>query len=182
MWQDTGELHSIMCAASSYDGRTLVAYADILFDAGVVQQLLASTADITLLVDTGFAQRRLEETRQVDLVTVDRPPARRVLNGAQGRKVLQIGKNLEPDGSNAEFCGIALFSADGFELLKSVYADVSSTEGRFHEAESIARASLTDLLQEVIDRGHTVSCTETSGGWMEIRSFEDYMLAGQMCS
>jgi len=36
---------------------------------------------------------------------------------------------------------------------------------------------LTDLLQEMIDRGHEVSCIDVYKGWMEIDTFDDYRRA-----
>jgi phosphoenolpyruvate phosphomutase len=53
----------------------------------------------------------------------------------------------------------------------------ASHRGPFHEAPALARASLTDLLQEMIDRGHEVSCIDVYKGWMEIDTFDDYRRA-----
>ena len=59
-----------------------------------------------------------------------------------------------------------------------VHAELArSHRGRFHEAESLSRAALTDLLQELIDRGHRVTCVDVYKGWMEVDTFEDYRRA-----
>jgi phosphoenolpyruvate phosphomutase len=47
----------------------------------------------------------------------------------------------------------------------------------FQEAPTLDKASLTDMLQELINRDHAVTCVQVSSGWMEIHSFEDYKLA-----
>jgi phosphoenolpyruvate phosphomutase len=57
---------------------------------------------------------------------------------------------------------------------------LSQPKRPFHEAESLQTASLTDLIQELIERGVEVSCVEVSSGWMEIHSYEDYKLACQL--
>ena len=44
-------------------------------------------------------------------------------------------------------------------------------------AEGLERASLTHLLQAMIDRGHAVVAVDVHKGWMEIDSFDDYRRA-----
>jgi phosphoenolpyruvate phosphomutase len=78
--------------------------------------------------------------------------------------------------------GIAFFSAWGAEILKQVYHDSRQKykDRRFQEAGSFEKASFTDLLQEVIDRGFTVHALEISQGWVEIQSPVDYAHALEM--
>ena len=74
--------------------------------------------------------------------------------------------------------GLALLSERGAKLVREVHAELARThQGRFHEAESLSRAAFTDLLQELIDRGHTVTCVDVYKGWMEVDTFEDYRRA-----
>ena len=44
-------------------------------------------------------------------------------------------------------------------------------------AEGLEQASLTHLLQAVIDRGGAIAAVEIHKGWMEIESFDDYRRA-----
>lgn len=48
-WRTTGELGSLACVPPG--GRTVVLYGDLLFDPALVHKLLASRADVTVLVD-----------------------------------------------------------------------------------------------------------------------------------
>ena len=95
------------------------------------------------------------------------------------QRVLKIGKHIQVADAHGEFTGLALFSAKGWKLLRQVYEMSKNGHGdaQFHEASSFSKASLTDMVQELIDLGHTVSCIQVSSGWMEIHSFEDYKLA-----
>jgi phosphoenolpyruvate phosphomutase len=49
--------------------------------------------------------------------------------------------------------------------------------GPFHEASSLEQASLTDMLQELIDHGQDVYAVNIYKGWMEVDTFEDYQRA-----
>ena len=44
-------------------------------------------------------------------------------------------------------------------------------------AEGVERASITQILQALIDRGDTVTAVDVHKGWMEVDSFEDYRRA-----
>ena len=177
-WQNSGELKSIFTAESEYDGHTLVAYSDIVFDTEVVKKLVASDFDITLLVDRTYTSKSYSPDRRIDLVKLASPPAegRRNLNSFAPNRVVKIGKNLQPEEANGEFGGLALFSPRGYALLKQVHDQLSQkpVNGAFHEARNVRVASLTDALQELICRGAEVHCIEVSSGWMEIHSFTDY--------
>ncbi len=183
-WQTTGDLASFMCADSEYRGRTLICYGDILFNAEILNKLLQSSTDITLIVDRTYATKEHDAGKSVDLVTVtgSAPKGRRALNPEVLHRVVRIGKKLRPEEADFEFAGLALFSTKGFELLRTSYGAMlkAGNSERFHEADSLQTASITDFLQDLIDRGHEVRCLEVSAGWVEIHSFEDYRLACRM--
>ncbi len=184
-WASTGEMVSILAADSGqeFPGRSLVAYSDILFDGEVLQKLLRCDKDIVLLVDRSYDSKNYAPERRIDLVALadNTVPSRsrRALNVGGPHRVRRIGKSLPPDEADCEFTGLALFSAKAWRLLRETFlaAQANGSGAPFHEAASVQKASLTDLLQELIDRGHDVHCVETSSGWMEIHSFDDYRLA-----
>ena len=122
-WSDTGDLDSIMCAATTYEGRTLIVYADILLGADALGKLLKSQEDITLLVDRTYESRGYDSNRRPDLVVVSNPHpnSRRSLDVGASNRVVKIGKNIPLEEANGEFCGLALLSRDGCDLLRQAY-------------------------------------------------------------
>ena len=183
-WQKTGDMHSILCGAGDEDADTLIAYSDVLFDRETVRKLLSCDADVTLLVDSSYRLSEYVRRSQPMLVAVanPRPPTPRALSASARNRVVKIGQSLLPGEAHCEFTGLALLSGAGFTLLREVYEDAvrSNGEDPYHEARSAPAASLIDVLQEMIDRGHEVSCVEVSSGWLEIHSFADYKLAHQL--
>jgi len=179
-WKSTGEMKSIGCADPAYDGRTLLAYSDILFDQDALAKLLGTEAGIAIMVDRTYDSKADKLDRMADLVELKSAPAhgRRSLERTPGR-VVKIGKKVPADQANCEFAGLALFDKSGFERLLNVYREVLTKHGNkpFHEASSPVTASLTDMLQELINQGEEVVGVEVSSGWMEIHSFNDYKLA-----
>ena len=182
-WPTTGDMHSIICGAQDSDAATIIAYSDILFDQATVEKLLSSNGDINLLVDTSYRPETYARRRRPTLVTLASPRSTpRVLAANPQNRVLRIGQNIEPAHAQAEYTGLAFFSKQGFALLRQVYQEALAERQNspFHEAVSARMASLTDVLQELIDRGVPVGCIEVTSGWMEIHSFADYKLAHQL--
>ena len=102
----------------------------------------------------------------------------RTLHPTTTNEVIRIGKNIDKDEADYEFIGIAYFSSEGANTLKKIYDDCSQhSTGKFHEAESFDKAAITDIIQEIIDRGFTVNALEVYKGWMEIHNPKDVKIA-----
>lgn len=182
---ETGELTSLFLAEGEMNGRFVFLYGDIVFDPAIVEKLLKSQADISVVVDRAWADHTHSEEEiahtKPDLVVTQRPPVRgyRFLPSEESTAVVRIGQRIPLSEADGEFIGAAMFSEEGAKALRQVYrqAQARCRTGRFHEAESIERAAFTDLLQELIDCEYQVACVDTYKGWMEIDTFEDYRRA-----
>lgn len=179
---NTTALGSFLTAEEVLKGRTLLLYGDIVFDRGILERLLRSEADITVVVDHAHSgahasvngsspsyPEMVQTQRQLKSEGLFLPDDS--LNTA-----LKAGRKLDKSQANAEFIGMALFSEEGIEQFKAAYHDAKArnAEGAFHEAESFDKASFSDMLQELIDRGLAVSCLDIYKGWAEVDTFDDY--------
>ncbi len=184
-YEETGELFSLFCAENEMKGRCLILYGDIMFDHAILEKLLKSPADISLVVDLAWLDSQMPEHPKPhinpDLVTLDHPPGRshRFVSPDEPHRILKIGRDLSHEQAHGEFIGLAMFSEAGMKAFTGAYQDARRTyEGKgFHEAGTFAKASFTDLIQELIDHGQQVHCVPTYKGWMEVDSFEDYQKA-----
>lgn len=187
-WAETGELFSLLSAKQELKGRTVVLYGDVLFDAAILQKLLKSEAEVALAVDRSWNEEQHQQARQggqarktaPDLVrTADAPRGGYRFLAGDDDKVLGVGRNLEPTEANGEFTGLLMLSASGARRFLDTYlqASESNAQGPFHEAESLRKAALTDLLQDMIERGEEVRAVSIFKGWSEVDTFEDYRKA-----
>jgi phosphoenolpyruvate phosphomutase len=183
-FEETGDLASIFCAENELKGRCLLLYADIIFEPGILLKLLNSAADITIVVDLAWADHHRHKLPRPhvkpDLVCLDNPPSTgyRFVTPDGPTCLVKIGQHLDQDQAHGEFIGLAMFSERGTELLKAAYKKAAAQPGApFHEAPALAKASLTDMLQELVDQKHGVSCVTIYKGWMEVDTFEDYQQA-----
>ncbi len=173
-YAETGETYSLFRAEQELGGPFLMLYGDIIFEPAILEKLLRTRADVAVVVDRAFhdAYRAGMGTSaaSLDLVVTETPPnGRRFVAPEGGSRVMRIGPEVEPGEAHGEFIGMALFSATGSEALRAVHAELA--DGR---AEGFERASITQILQAMIDRGHAVTAVDIHKGWMEVDSFEDY--------
>jgi len=103
----------------------------------------------------------------------------RFLTSEEPTAILKIGQQLEKSSANGEFIGLAYLSSTGVAWLKEIFKTGAShpAEKPFQESPGFSKASLSDLFQELIDRGHPVGAMETYKGWIEVDTFEDYRRA-----
>ena len=180
-YQETGELYSLFCAAEAMQSGFLFLYSDLLFDVTIVEKLLRAAGDVVLVVDRAVCDQPMEAVlrRKRDLVSTDGEHAAgdRFLPRGSAAAVRAVGRGIEPGLVNGEFIGMAAFSRQGAQWAREVWEDSRHRTCRFHEAESIERASFTDLAQELIDRGRQVQALDIYKGWMEINTLDDYRRA-----
>lgn len=166
-YKNNNILESLFYAESEMNDEIVVSYSDIIFEKGVLEKLMQSRADISLIIDTdwlshykGRYQHPVEEAEKVE-----------VENG----RVTKITKSISPTHTHGEFIGLTKFSAVGAEILKSNYQIVKKLFGDkpFHDAVSVEKAYLTDMIQELIDRGYDIFSVDIGGGWAEIDTHED---------
>jgi len=185
-YESTGEAFSLFCAENELKGRTVILYGDIIFDTAVLEKLLKSPADIALVVDLAWLdqeQRNLPTHLNPDLVSLADPPGKshvsRFVMPEGEHRLVKIGQQLPREQAHGEFIGMAMFSEKGTQALRDCYrsAQEKYTSIGFHEAGSFLKASFTDMIQELIDRGHRVDAVPIFKGWMEVDSFEEYQKA-----
>ncbi len=184
-FRDTGELTSLFMADSEMSDRFLFLYSDILFDPSILEKLLKSRADISIVVDRACNDhertQKEQRTKKPDLVVTPQPAQTgyRYLPTAEAIPLARIGRQLRLDEANGEFVGMAMFSAAGAQTLRTVYQQAQARDfpRGFHEAGSLETAAFTDMLQELVDQQYMVACVDIYKGWLEIDTIEDYQRA-----
>ena len=173
-------LHSMAYARSAMAGKdaALLSYSDIVFRHDVVEQLWSENApDISILVDQRWGERYVGRTlhplSEAEAAQFD----------GNGR-LLRIGKSLLTPQHDpvqwGEFIGMLKLTRAGNQQFWKLFDELDAEldqETPFQQASSWRMAYITDLLQELVDRGVSVHCTLIQGGWLEIDTLQDYETA-----
>lgn len=160
-------LNSLFCAEPAMNGDFVVSYSDILYDQSLVKKLLEDRHDIALVIDTDWQEyykgRIGHPTTEAEKVVL------------RDGRVIKIGKKIEAKEADGEFIGLAKFSGRGVEKLKQEFQRVRSEYcGRsFHEAAIFEKAYLTDMFQELVDRGVDIFPVLVKKKWWEMDTVED---------
>ncbi|MHA1166430.1 MAG: phosphocholine cytidylyltransferase family protein [Candidatus Hodarchaeales archaeon] len=164
-------LSGLFVAEEAMDEGFVFSYSDIIFKTSVVKKLMDSPHDISLIVDTGWAKRYEGRT--------DHPTDEAELVCVTGGVITRLSKFFNPEAAYGEFIGLAKFTPKAAEILRRNYHRARNNkycrfEGRFHDATTMDSAYLTDMIQELIERGYPVHSIDIDGGWCEIDTFQDY--------
>lgn len=167
-WEHNNILASLFCAEDLMADGFLCAYSDILFTPDVVRRLMASEADISLVVDTDWAKRYSERT--------EHPPDDAEKVSVEGGLVTRIHRGIPTHEAHGEYIGVAKFTAVGAARLREHYhrCRERSAGHPFREARSFEKAYLIHLLQEMIEAGEPMTHVNTPGGYIEIDTQQDF--------
>ena len=169
-YSETEQLASMMVARTKIFDDVLVIFGDIVFDSQILQQILASNDDIAIAIDLNWEKSYDERP--------DNPKslADKVLINQE--KILRISANVTSlDMKNqqiGEFLGIIKLSRKGSKIMVEKYEELeSSHNGKFHDADSLEKAKLVDILQELIDSKIDIHSISITGKWCEIDTPKD---------
>lgn len=170
-WEHNNILASLFYAEDEMDAGFVCSYADILYRPRVVQKLMQSPNDITLVVDTNWRERYRARTAHPE------DDGEKVL--AAGDRVLRVARDIASGAAHGEYIGVARFTPAGARTLREHYRDfLQEFDGRpFHDASSVQKAYLIHMIQELIQRGVPVHKVDTHGDYMEVDTTQDYQLA-----
>ena len=171
-YSSTNMVETLFCAKEELEGSVIVSYGDIIFESKVIEKLLKSKEDISVIIDKKW--NTLWNAR------FDNP-----LNDAESlqldksNNIVEIGKKVENINKiQGQFIGLMKFQGDGVEALKTFYEFVKkeSKKGKniLNENLPFEKSYMTDLIQGLIDTNHKVKAVLIDNGWIEIDSYDDY--------
>jgi len=166
-------LGSLMVAKSHMNNEIVTTYSDIIFDEKILNSIMEFKGDIGIAVELNWEKRYINRDQhpksEADNVII------------QNGEIVKIRKNIsesKDDQIIGEFIGLMKLSKEGAKIFKNKYSELEKThEGKFHNAPSLERAYLTDMLQELINSGLKISPIIINGSWCEIDTPQDIEIA-----
>ena len=172
-FQNHDVLGSLMACKSIIDDEILTSYSDIIFDENILHSMLDFKGDIGIAVDLDW------EKNYINRIQHPKSEADSVL--MENNKILKIRKNIKESKSTqnlGEFIGLMKLSKKGAKIFVEKFNHLmESHKGKFHDAPSLKKAYLTDMIQELVDSGILVEPIIINGKWCEIDTPQDLQLA-----
>ena len=170
-WQNNNILLSLLMARDYLRGGFVSSYGDIVYEGAVVKKLVESPADIALGCDTAWRRRYVGRTQH--------PEADAEKLRADGKRVIELSRNIPSERADGEFIGVMKLSPHGAAELVQAFdrAEQSFGGGQFREGRTFQKAYLIDLLAEMLEQGATMEREDTAGGYMEIDTLQDLSMS-----
>ena len=171
-FETTNMVESLFCASQELSEQTIVSYGDIIFEKKVLDKLIQSKADFSVIVDKNW--KRYWEIR------FDNP-----LNDAESLKIdtddniTSIGKKTQKiDEIEGQYIGLMKFQNAGLEKIKKFYEKIKSqstnNSNPLNPLISFQQSFMTDFLQGLINDGCKLKAVEIENGWLELDTINDY--------
>ena len=169
-------LGSLMAAKNIIHGKIITSYSDILFEEKILDQLLNFKGDIGIPIDLDWKKYYEGRTQH------PKSEADNVL--LKNNQIIEIKKNIIPKNNSeiiGEFLGPMVFSERGSEIFLKYYEKLEqSIHGKFHNAPSLKKAYLTDMIQELIKKNIHIDPIIIDGNWCEIDTPQDLIRAEKL--
>ena len=171
-FETTNMVESLFCASQELSEQTIVSYGDIIFEKKVLDKLIQSKADFSVIVDKNW--KRYWEIR------FDNP-----LNDAESLKIdtddniTSIGQKTQKiDEIEGQYIGLMKFQNTGLEKIKKFYEKIKSqstnNSNPINPLVSFQQSFMTDFLQGLINDGCKLKAVEIENGWLELDTINDY--------
>ncbi len=155
---ETGEAASLACALPHLHGEVVISYGDVLFRRYVLDGLLDSPADVTVVVDSSLR----DQANPRDLVAVDRRDTAAYLDESSARLT---GVAAGRDQAAGEWIGLMRTSARGTALLREELEAMRS-DGTLQRADLLA---VMDRLRARCE----VAVHYIAGHWLDVDTLTD---------
>ena len=173
-WATTNMVESLFCAEDLFHDDVIVAYADIVYEPRVIDALIASPHEVSVIVDRAW--RDYWATRFDDPLA-DAESLRLDERGC----IVDIGNKIEDiDRIEAQYIGLTRFRGAGIDALRAARAAWRTKRRPWMERRPVEKAYMTDLLMELILRNVAVHAVPVDGGWIEVDTPRDLELASSL--
>ncbi len=172
-WENNNILASLFYAEDLMDKPFICCYSDILFTPDIISGLVQSAEDIALSVDTAwltrYEHRSEHPTDDAEKVVVE--------DGV----ITRIHREISESEAHGEYTGVAKFTPEGAARFKEHYHRCREQHegGPFREAKTFKKAYLIHLFQQMIETGERFTHVDTTGGYIEVDTQEDFDYARQ---
>lgn len=170
-WAETNMVESLFCAEDLFGDDLIISYGDIVYEPRVVNALLESPHEISVVVDRcwrAYWEQRFEnplddaETLRMD---------------DKGR-ITEIGNPPERiEDIEAQYTGLMRFRGSGIKTLLGTRQNFGKIHRPWMDGRDLEQAYMTDMLMEIILTGHDVHGVCVERGWFEIDTPNDLEVA-----
>jgi len=174
----TNMVESLFTAEEKLNDSVIVSYGDIIFEPSVIQSLMDSRHDISVIVDKNWKDlwnvRFKNPLDDAESLVLDK-----------NELILELGQKVESiDDIQGQFIGLMKFQNNGIidiiNFYKKMKIMANSSINPLNPNLPFEKSFMTDFLQGLIRNNHKLNAIMIKNGWLEIDSLKDYNLYKKM--
>lgn len=173
----TNMVETLFCARDILNDDVIVSYGDIIFEQNVLERLLNSKHDISIVVDQNWKKYWQKRFHNI----LDDVESLRLKNNI----ICDLGNKVQNlDEVQGQYIGLMKFSRKIIGELIHFYdtAKNKSAEGKNPLNSNIPfeKSYMTDFIRGLIHKGYEVNAIFIQNGWLELDSINDYNVYSEM--
>ena len=169
-YESTNMVETLFSAKEKMLDSTIVSYGDIIFEKNVLESLINSPNDISVIVDKQW--KRLWEKRFQDPLS----DAESLI--IEDGCIVEIGQKVNSyEKICGQYIGLMKFQGSGIDLIKRHYEEAKNQANTgtnpLNASLPFEKSYLTDFLYSLIRGGATIKAVPVNNGWLEIDTLSD---------
>lgn len=177
-YASTNMVETLFCAENELNGSVIVSYGDIIFEKPIVEKLIKSDEDYSIVID--------REWQKYWSARFENP-----IDDAESLKldkdgyIKEIGqKTSEISNIEGQYIGLMKFQNNGLDFIKQFYHQTKNESKKGHNPLNpkltFEKSFMTDFLQGLINVGCRLKAIPISNGWLELDTINDFNIYDNM--
>jgi phosphoenolpyruvate phosphomutase len=165
-YENTGELASLACAVAALEGDTVIAYGDLLFRSYVLRDLVDSSADFSIVVDSSSGGDNNRTVR--DFAYCSRADDRGLFGQAVLLHHVSESRTAPPlaQPAHGRWIGVLKVSRRGLSALNAVFTELRARA-------DFDALDMPTLLNGLIAAGVAIEVLYVHGHWRGVNDLDD---------
>ena len=171
-FEKTNMIETLFCAKKEIDETVIVSYGDIIFQDDVVQKLIESKEDFSVVID--------KEWKKYWDIRFDNPldDAESLILDSENN-IKNIGqKTTTLDEIQGQYIGLMMFKGNSTDIIKNFYEKMKKISkidiNPLNSNLPFELSYMTDFLQGLINEKYKLKAILIKNGWLELDSMQDY--------
>ena len=169
-YEKTNMLASLYAARKLFDGSSdlIISYSDIIYEPRLLAKILNSTGKVVVASDVNW-----ENLWKLRMENYNEDIESFILN--ENKELVSIGKKKpSKDEIMGQYIGLFKVSAQAqSNFIDEIYKCFADSPEKVSKSLN-ANLSITEFLQQLIDKSWTLNVVESENGWLEFDTKEDY--------
>lgn len=160
----TNMLYTLFCAKDYMDDDLIISYADIIYKKEVLEKLINSKDDFSVVID--------KKWKELWLQRMENPLEDAETLKIEDNKIVELGKKPKNyDEIEGQYIGLIKISKKVLDKIKLFYENLDRL--KTYDGKDFNNMYMTSFIQLVIDNLLDVNPVYIEGGWLEVDCVSD---------